>query len=137
MTRKRLSLPALEKKLDRIFSEWVRRRNADDGGTVSCVTCGRLMFWKEAHAGHFIKRQHRSIRWRPTNVHPQCPSCNVYRGGMQDEYGHFIIQTYGLGEFQDLMQAKHQVFKVTRDWLEEQIAHYSEAVKAFDRKRAA
>ena len=135
--KKKLPLSSLEKKLDKVFSIFIRRRYADEGGTVSCVTCHRLMFWKECHAGHFIKRQHRSTRWRPTNVHPQCPGCNTYRGGVQDEYARFIVHTYGLAEFNDLMEAKHQVVKFTRTDLEEMITKYQAANAAFDLPKAA
>ncbi len=121
---RKLPLRSLEKKLDRVFSEFIRKRHADEGGTVQCVTCRTLKFWKEAHAGHFVKRQHRATRWRPTNCHPQCVSCNAYRGGMQDEYAKFILETYGVAEFNDLMAAKHQVMKYTRNDLEQMIATY-------------
>ena len=135
--KKKLPLSSLEKKLDKVFSIFIRRRHADEGGTVSCVTCHRLMFWKECHAGHFIKRQHRATRWRPTNVHPQCAGCNTYRGGQQDEYAKFIVQTYGLAEFNDLMEAKHRVCKFTRADLEEMISKYQAEVAAFDLPKAA
>lgn len=135
--KKKLPLSSLEDKLDRIFSIFIRRRHADVGGTVSCVTCQRLMFWKECHAGHFIKRQHRSTRWRPTNVHPQCVGCNTYRGGQQDEYAKFIVQTYGLAEFNDLMESKHKVTKFTRSDLEEMIERFQKETQALDLKVAA
>ena len=53
-----VDFPKLEKKLDRIFSNWVRRRHADQGGTVECVTCRKIFHFSEVHAGHYIKRQH-------------------------------------------------------------------------------
>lgn len=124
--KKKLTLSALENKLDRIFAEYIRKRHADAGGTVSCVTCGKLMHFTECHAGHFIKRQHRATRWRETNVHPQCPGDNVFRGGMQDEYAKFIVQTYGLGEFQDLMESKHKIVKFTRPDYENLIQTYKQ-----------
>jgi hypothetical protein len=94
------------------------------------VTCGKLMHWEKdgAQAGHFIKRQHRSVRWRETNCHVQCVSCNTYRGGMQDEYAKFIVETYGLAEFNDLMAAKHQVVKRTRADMEAMIEAYNSKV---------
>lgn len=135
--KKKLSLSALEKKLDKVFSIFIRRRHADVGGTVSCVTCGALKFWKEVHAGHFIKRQHRSTRWRPTNSHPQCVSCNTYRGGMQDEYARFIVQTYGLAEFHDLMEAKHKITKFTRADMESMIEKFTAQTATLNLKAAA
>ena len=138
MKKKKLpSFSSLENKLDRIFAEFIRRRHADEGGTVSCVTCGKLMHFTECHAGHFIKRQHRATRWRETNVHPQCPGDNVFRGGLQDEYARFIVQTYGLGEFHDLMESKHKVTKFTRDDLEGMISDFGGRLKALDLKVAA
>lgn len=132
MPKKKLPLSSLEKKLDRVFSIFIRKRHADEGGTVSCVTCGKLMHWTESHAGHFIKRQHRSTRWRPTNVHPQCPGDNTYRGGLQDEYARFIVQTYGLPEFNDLMESKHKVSKFTRSDLEDLIQSYQRKLEALE-----
>ncbi len=136
---RKLPLRSLEKKLDRVFSEYIRMRHADEGGTVQCVTCPKLMHWEKngAQAGHFIKRQHRATRWRPTNCHVQCTSCNTYRGGMQDEYAKFIVQTYGLAEFNDLMEAKHRIVKFTRSDLEEMIFRFSTERSLLDERRAA
>lgn len=123
---RKLPLRSLEKKLDRVFSEFIRKRHADAGGYVKCVTCQKFMYWEKsgAQAGHFIKRQHRATRWRPTNCHVQCIGCNTYRGGMQDEYAKFIVDTYGVAEFNDLMVAKHRVVKYTRADIEKMIEIY-------------
>ena len=36
----------LKGKLDRLFSEYIRRRDAD-AGYCRCVTCGKLQHWRE------------------------------------------------------------------------------------------
>jgi hypothetical protein len=124
--RKKLkSLSSLENKLDRVFSTYIRKRDADEGGTVSCVTCGRLMFWKEAHCGHFIKRQHRSVRWDERNAAVQCPRDNAYMGGRQDDFARYVIQKYGQQTFDELMQKKYEVKKFSRAELQEMIERYS------------
>jgi hypothetical protein len=123
--KKLKSMSSLEAKLDKLFSKFIRLRDADEGGTVSCVTCGKLMHWKDAHAGHFVKRQHRSLRWDERNVHVQCASENVFRGGAQDEYAKFIIERYGLEVFNDLMAKKYEVKKHSRAELQEMIERYS------------
>ena len=125
------SLKTLENKLDKVFQTYIRKRAADEGGTVECVTCRKLMHWEGdgAQAGHFIKRQHRSVRWRETNCHVQCVRCNGFKGGMQDEYAKFIIQTYGLAEFEDLMKSKHQVTHWTRLDLEEKVNFYTDKLR--------
>lgn len=130
MTRKRKqpSLSSLEAKLDRIFSQYIRQRDADQGGTVRCVSCGRLMYWKECDAGHFVKRQHRAVRWDERNAASQCKKCNRFQGGRQDDFAAYIIRKYGQDTFDDLMAKKYQVTKHTRADLQELIEKYSGAI---------
>jgi hypothetical protein len=128
--RKKLpSLSSLEKKLDRVFSEYIRQRDADEGGTVSCCTCGRLMFWKESDAGHFVKRQHRATRWNPMNCAPQCQRCNHWMGGRQDDFSRYIIHRYGLKTYDELMSLKYRTVKHTRADLLNMIERFKDAPK--------
>ena len=127
--KKKLSLSALEKKLDRIFSEWIRRKDADEGGTVQCVTCRGLFFWKDVDAGHFIKRQHRATRWDERNVAPQCRRDNHFMGGRQDDFAREIINKHGGDVFSDLMTLKYTAKKHSRAELEEMIEKYSKLLK--------
>jgi len=85
----------LEKKLDRVFSEYIRLSAADDNGVVRCVTCGNYHHWKEVHCGHFIPRARKATRFDEMNCHPQCVRCNVYRHGEPDIYRQKLIQMYG------------------------------------------
>jgi Bacteriophage Lambda NinG protein len=126
---KQKPLPALIKKLDTVFSRYVRMSAADNCGTVECVTCGKPMHWKEAHAGHFISRRHMSVRWVEKNVHPQCCGCNTFKGGALDEYSAFIIRKYGMKVFDDLRLMKNSTKKWTRDELTEMIARYESMLK--------
>jgi hypothetical protein len=118
------SISSLEDKLDALFSQYIRRSHADEGGTVSCVTCKKLMFWKDSDCGHWIKRQHRAVRWDERNVAPQCTRCNHFQGGAQDEFSGYIIATHGADVHAELLRLKHTVFKVTRLFLEERIQYY-------------
>ena len=123
---------ALVAKLDRVFSRFVRMKYADNDGQVSCVTCGKQAHWKEVHAGHFVKRQHMSLRWDERNVMPQCVRCNLHMGGRQDDYAAYIVNEYGHATFADLIAKKHETKKWTRTELEELISTYSERVKMLE-----
>jgi 5-methylcytosine-specific restriction endonuclease McrA len=124
--RKKLkSFSSLENKLDRLFSIFIRKRDADEGGTVSCVTCRRLLHWTESDAGHFVKRQHRAVRWEPCNAAPQCKRCNRYMGGRQDDFASYLMQRYGREVFDELMSKKYLVVKHSRAELEQMIERYS------------
>lgn len=123
---------ALVSKLDRVFSRLVRMKHADNDGTVSCVTCGKRAHWKEVHAGHFVKRQHMSLRWDERNVMPQCVRCNLHMGGRQDDYAAYIVNEYGHATFADLIAKKHETKKWTRAELQELIETYTARVAALE-----
>ena len=76
--RERSERKRLEDKLDKVFSELVRRSRADSGGFVECYTCGTTRHWKQMHAGHYISRRNKTTRWDSNNARPQCPGCNRF-----------------------------------------------------------
>lgn len=119
--RKLLPIKSLEKKLDRLTSELVRRRDADEGGTVRCVTCNKLMHWRESQCGHWVKRQHRGTRWHLRNVAPQCAGCNMFKSGAMDEFALYLLNRYGQETIEELMRLKHTPTKHTRADLEAMI----------------
>jgi hypothetical protein len=92
---RKISRKGLIKKLDKVFSEYIRQRFAKDGW-VQCVTCGTRKHWKEVDAGHFVSRRHYSTRWDPSNVHVQCKKCNIFGNGENYLMGKYIDQTYGI-----------------------------------------
>lgn len=121
---KRKTISQLEKKLDKEFSDYVRRKEADEGGTVQCITCKALAYWRDVDCGHFIKRQHRATRWRTDNVATQCRRCNHFMGGRQDDFAKVIIDNHGQEVFEELMQLKYQTKKHSRSEIEEMIDKY-------------
>jgi len=106
MARK-VKLSTLKNKLDKIFSEYIRRRDVDDHtGFGKCIDCGRETPFAEGDAGHFVGRRHLSTRWDEDNVHFQHRYCNRFLNGRQYEYGQ------ALGDRADeLIQKSHQVAK--------------------------
>ena len=84
MSRK-VSRSKLIKKLDTVFSEWIRRRHAKNNIAI-CVTCGKKDHWKKLQCGHFQSRKHYSTRWDEINCQVQCSGCNVFRFGEQYKF---------------------------------------------------
>lgn len=123
---------ALVNKLDRIYSKFIRMRDADNEGYVSCVTCGKRFHWTEVHCGHWVKRQFMAVRWDERNTAAQCVSDNLYHGGKQDEFGKAIIDRYGLDAFNELLSKKHETKKWTRAELQELIETYTARVAALE-----
>lgn len=92
------------KKLDRVFSQWLRHSHADDNGLVECFTCRTKKPINEMQAGHFMSRSHYSVRWTVGNVMPQCPSCNLFHAGRQYEFGKRLDQDFGEGMAEGLVK---------------------------------
>ena len=83
-------------KLDKVFSEYIRRRDADHRGFVKCCTCPTVKHWKKMDAGHYVRRGSLSVRFDEMNCHAQCVRCNRYEGdGMGFVHMMYIMQRYG------------------------------------------
>jgi len=108
---------ALVKKLDKLFSEYIRRRN---GEMAICVTCGKVAHWKEMQAGHFMSRRHRATRWHEDNVQVQCIKCNMFGQGEQFKFGKWL----GDEKANELIQLANQVVRMSDYEMQEMIEHY-------------
>lgn len=126
--RKQLTIPKLKKKLDTVFSKWVRYSETENGWG-RCVTCGKRKKFEDLDCGHFISRNWTILRWDPRNCHTQCKYCNRFAGGEIDEYFLWIDKTYGDGTARKMISHKHDIFKLERSWLEEQIEIYKKKVE--------
>jgi Zn ribbon nucleic-acid-binding protein len=122
---KKQSVAKLRKELDKVFSQYVRLKNANDNGMVECFTCGVQKHWKEIQAGHFMSRKHSATRWHEDNVKPQCVKCNMFGQGEQYIFG----QNLGEDIAQQMQQLSRQTYKSNITDLREQISEYKDKVK--------
>lgn len=126
--KKRLSISSLTKKLDTIFSVYIRLLHADKNGMVRCFTCDRIEYWRKIQNGHFQSRRFMSTRFHPGNCAPQCYACNVGLSGMQYEYGKRIDLKYGPGMADHIVAQSRIITKFTADDLLEKIQETESAV---------
>ena len=106
-------------KLDKVFSEYIRRRYAKKD-IATCVTCGKKDHWKKLQAGHFMSRKHYATRWDEDNVEVQCSACNVFRYGEQ-----YLFAKYLGAEKADMLLAKSRETVKFPDWeIQEMIELY-------------
>ena len=109
--------------LDKVFSEYIRRRYAKND-IAECVTCGKQDHWKNLQAGHFISRKHYATRWNEENVQVQCVACNVYRYGEQYRFGIYL----GSEKSEELFEESRKIVKFTDQDLIEIIEYFSDKV---------
>lgn len=125
---KKISRKGLVKKLDTIFSIYIRLRKADDLGVVSCYTCGKKDYYKKMQCGHFMSRKYYSTRWEELNCQVQCYSCNVMRYGEQYKYGLELQKEYGKNLPEELLTMSRQIVKFSNDDLLDKINRYKQLV---------
>ena len=99
------------KKLDRVFSKYIRLRDRVDGDFCKCCTCGRVKHWKEMDAGHFINRRYYGVRFDERNVHAQCRYCNRFNEGEQAKYAEFLKKKCG-PDIADILNASKKIYKL-------------------------
>tara|TARA_R100001015_G_C4607066_1_gene162159 strand:- start:286 stop:675 length:390 start_codon:yes stop_codon:yes gene_type:complete len=125
---KKIKRSTIVKKLDIIFSKFIRLSNADANGMCECVTCGNLYHWKKIQAGHFMSRRFYATRWDIENVAPQCYGCNVMSQGQQYKYSLYLGKS--LSEKLYLKSKKTQKF--SDNDLKDLINYYTDQVKNYN-----
>jgi len=126
--RKKLSRSKVVKKLDSIFSKYIRQRNAING-VAECFTCGKKDDWKKLQCGHFQSRKFYSTRWDETNCQVQCKSCNIYKEGEQFKFGTNLNKQFGKKTSERLEVKAREIVKIPTYELEDMIKKYQELVK--------
>ena len=123
------------KKLDAVFSEYIRLRNADKNGNVTCFTCGKVEYWKRKgmQAGHFQSRKHYATRWDEINVQVQCSGCNVFKYGEQYKFALNLDKKFGDGTAEELFIKAKEIVKFSTKELETLITYYKDQVKLLDK----
>ena len=121
---KKPTLSSLKKKVDTVFSRWVRARGSREGQNT-CVSCGAIHPIGDLQAGHYYRRQHLGTRWDERNVWPQCFACNVWRRGNYASYAKFMYSTYSQEVMDELDELHKRPIKLSRQDLEDLITKYS------------
>ena len=126
---KKYSKRQLHKKLWKLFSEYIRRRDADGNGYVACCSCGGIHQWKQMDCGHYISRSYMYHRYNEMNNHAQCKGCNAFRQGNPVGYRQFLIQKYGEEKVVEMEDTKKYPSGFTIDGLLLKIEEYKQKLK--------
>jgi hypothetical protein len=128
MKRRRESFFSLIRKLDRIFSEYIRRRDSV-GGYCTCITCGAVKPWREMDCGHYIGRKHYVTRFDERNCHTQCKRCNNWGEGEKPLYRGKLVALYGEKEVQCLEDYSQIVGSETCESVKYKIIEYQKKLQ--------
>jgi len=130
------SISKLKKELDKIFSVFIRLRDATDEGLCQCFTCGKVAHYKTGmQNGHFQSRSFLSTRFDEENCQVQCVGCNMFKQGEQWKFGMNLNAKYGIGTSNKLEFISRQKVKFSRIDYEDKISYYKEAVEKLKKEK--
>ena len=127
----------LKDKLDRIFSEYIRLRDADANGYCRCISCGAVHHWRDVDNGHYVNRSHMATRYDEKNCNAQCRKCNRFDEGNNIGYTKGLVAKYGYKVINELDVKKHSISKMSKADYEILIDHYKNEVKKLKYAKAA
>lgn len=132
-TTKKPSRSTALRKADEAFSLYIRTRDAQpyEGRAFRCISCGRVLPIEQADCGHYVNRQHMSLRFSEQNCNAQCRHCNRFMEGNIQSYRKGLIDKIGLAKVELLDAMKHQTFKISTFELEAIATHYKKEFKKF------
>ena len=123
-------MPKTEKqKAWKWCSKYIRLRDAtefsrkylppdEDPVCGECCSCGKIVHWKYADAGHYFGRGMgggSGVYFDERNIHLQCKQCNAgFKGDVAQAYTDFMLKKYGQKVIDEL-RLKHHVPLRQRD----------------------
>jgi hypothetical protein len=85
---KRLSLKELDDVAWTYSSIDIRTRDRVPGDHTKCITCPKILHWKQLHTGHCVTRQCPPIKYHKLHNHAQYNTCtSTYRGMFKEGIG--------------------------------------------------
>lgn len=131
---KKKSQKTLIRKLDEVFSRYIRLRDADENGYIRCISCGKIHHFSDMDCGHFINRSHMVTRYDEHNCNGQCRWCNRFDEGNNIGYTRGLIAKYGAQIIDILYARKHMIKKWEPFELEILIEHYQKEIQKLEYK---
>lgn len=122
-------------KLWKVFSTYIRLRDADEQGFCKCFTCGFTADWKRFDAGHGIGRQHKATKYDERNNHAQCKRCNGFEGGKREVYKEEVNKRYGPQTWEKLEVMSRMTCKRDKFEIEVMTAHYKKLADELRKKK--
>lgn len=116
----------LVKKLDTVFSQWIR---LSAGKRIKCFTCPVVKDYKNMQCGHYISREVKGLRWNEDNCRPQCYGCNIMHSGRSVDFRENLVRDMGEARVKELEQMRFILFRPTEEYLTTLIALYEERLR--------
>lgn len=131
VTKVKKKSPDLVEQLDKVFSKFIRLRDAGENGYTVCISCGKKLPFELMQCGHFFPRWHMNTRWDEDNCHSQCVFCNCHNHGNLEAYKENLIKKIGQSAYARLEIAHNEIRKWSNNELKDLIKYYKKEIKRF------
>ena len=119
------------------FSTYIRTRDCVEYGKKNpsselmgqCITCKKIYPYSKLQAGHFIQGRTNGILFDEKGVHAQCIGCNMFKGGLIEDYYPFMLEKYGQEVIDDIKKRRNDTVKFTVTELKEMEEKYKQMTK--------
>ena len=129
VTKRLKSSPNRVKKLDKVFSAFIRLRDTMPNGYFKCISCGQIKPFKDCDCGHYFSRRHMATRFHPDNAHGECSACNRFSADHLENYRRNLIRKIGQSRFDQIYVLAHSECHWTEGELQQMIDSYTEKAK--------
>ncbi len=128
------SRSTLMRRADAAFSLFIRTRDSQQYNAryFRCISCGRILPIGMADNGHYVNRQHMSLRFSEQNCHAQCRHCNRFMEGNMQDYRKGLVEKIGEQKVELLEAQKHISTKISNFELALLAKHYMEETAKFE-----
>ena len=122
-------------KLDKVFSEYIRLRDAMPNGYFICISCGKMKPYRQADCGHYHSRRHMATRFDEDNCNSECRGCNRFSADHLIGYREHLIRKIGEERFELLNWKAHQMKHYSDFELQELIKYYKALVTKLKKEK--
>lgn len=127
--------PDLVKKLDKVFSLYIRLRDTMTNGCFRCISCGQIKPFDKADCGHYFSRRNMSTRFDEDNCHAECSHCNRFVADHLDGYRKNLIEKIGEQRFLKLEWKHNQTQHYADFELQELIKYYQGIIQDMKKEK--
>lgn len=116
------------KKLDKVFSMYIRKRDSKmfGGEAFRCISCNGIKPFDQSDCGHYYGRKIMNLRYDEKNCNAQCRHCNRFNEGFRQGYAQGLIRKYGQNILNELEVKSIQMRKWEDFEIKELINLYNE-----------
>jgi len=126
--KKQPNIRQLKQKVWKVFSLYIRLKDADAWGYNYCYTCDKRLHYTELQAGHGLGGRTNAILFDEELVKPQCKRCNIFLNGNYEVFHAKLIEEHGLEWFKEKLKLKNSNKQFTADELQKLYEYYKKQV---------